>query len=242
VERRARIGFAALAAILAAGAAPAEPSALAPFRDVNEVNEIARDGPRIRFATPNGNLLFDPANESWAVHVNEHPGAPHERVAGQIPGFDQHAPQAKHVLPPWYELATYGWVTPVRDENGRLWLLVGRANEGAQSSGDDVVDVTRRIVYSLPPQDSRALLVTAADIWIGHARGVTRIRRANARRTDYVALPSVRRISGWVEHAGVRYVAAPEGALLALQSSGEVEPIELPDDRLRAHDAAWDFG
>jgi hypothetical protein len=222
-------------ALLGTSAASAE-SSRAPFRDLNEIVTIAREGQTIRFDTPNGLLRFDPRDESWDVVVNDAEGPP----PADVPGVDCRDPRQPSPLPAWYECSSYTAVVARQDADA--WLLVSRADEGVYPSGDHVVDVAGRTVYALPPQRSRALLVTDSDVWVGHARGVTRIRRATGRRNDYVALPNAREISGWVENRGVRYVTTTDGALLALAPSGEISLLSPPPELLRVHDAAYDFG
>jgi hypothetical protein len=227
--------LAAAAIALAGCALLAGEAPLHPFRDLNDVVAIERAGDRIRFSTPNGELLFDPRSEAWEVRPSESAGA---APARDDHGLDLYDPRAEALLPAWYEKSTYGAIVATAGEEGR-WLLVHRVGEGANYDHDDVVDVAGGVYYRLAAQDARALLVTPRDVWIGHARGVTRIRRETGRATGYVALPNAAAASGWVENDGVRYVTTPDGWLLAVRAAGEVDALELPLALLHAHDAAW---
>jgi hypothetical protein len=179
---RSRLLVALAGSALAGCALLAPPPPLAPFRDVNEVVAIERVGDRIRFETPNGELLFDPRDESWVVRATEQAGKPPER---ELPSLNVHDPRADALLPDWWPRPTAG-SSPRRRSAAlaaRAALRRGRVHRRRRRR-------RRRGTGTRSRRRKRALLVTSEDVWIGHARGVTRVPPRDGTRSDYVALPA----------------------------------------------------
>lgn len=202
-----------------------EEAGLFHFVDLNAVYAVEADDKTVQLVGREGTRVLDLNTGKWSFTRRKYTGPDIYAI-----DYRDDLDALKIQLPEWYdklptlEHHAYDFVWARCRQEDQEYLLVSNVYV------EDVVDLSAGLVYRMPHQGSRFMVVRGDTIWLGGRHGIARLKLAAGRRSLYICPPRFEKVAGWVDDGNLRFVTSCEGDFMVIDTKKHaVKLLMLPE-------------